>query len=73
MNDTFELYDLEIVVERIDGHCTCRMSVGDKVLLKSGKVSLPAGAALPLRAAGGDPLLRRSSAGARRLDGTDTP
>ena len=44
MNDSFELYDLEIVVERIDGHCTCRMSVGDKVLLKSGKVSLPAGA-----------------------------
>ena len=43
-NETFELYDLEIVVERIEGQCTCRMSVGDRVLLKSGKVSLPAGA-----------------------------
>lgn len=43
-NDTFELYDLEVVVERIDGHCTCRMSVGDRVFLKSGKVSLPDGA-----------------------------
>ena len=41
--DTFELYDLAVVVERIDGHCTCSMSVGDRVFLKSGKVSLPDG------------------------------
>ena len=40
----FALYDLELVVERIEGHCTCRMRVGDRVFLRSGKVSLPAGA-----------------------------
>jgi len=40
----FALYDLELVVERIDGQCTCRMRVGDRVFLRSGKVSLPAGA-----------------------------
>ena len=38
----FALYDLELVVERIDGQCTCRMRVGDRVFLRSGKVSLPA-------------------------------
>jgi uncharacterized repeat protein (TIGR04076 family) len=39
----FTLYDLELVVERIEGHCTCRMRVGDRVRLRSGKVSLPGG------------------------------
>ena len=39
----FSLYDLEIVVERIEGHCTCAMRVGDRVRLRSGKLSLPAG------------------------------
>ena len=42
--DAFTLYDLAIVVERIDGQCTCRMSVGDRVRLRSGKVSMPDGA-----------------------------
>lgn len=41
--DQFELYDLELVVEAIEGNCTCAMSVGDKVYLRSGKVSLPDG------------------------------
>ncbi len=41
--DAFTLYDLEIVVERIEGRCTCRMRVGDRVRLRSGKISLPAG------------------------------
>jgi uncharacterized repeat protein (TIGR04076 family) len=41
--DEFELYDLTIVVERIDGQCTCAMTVGDAVHLRSGKLSLPAG------------------------------
>lgn len=41
--DVFTLYDLEVVVERIDGHCTCRMRVGDRVRLCSGKLSLPKG------------------------------
>lgn len=40
-NDEFELYDLEIVVEKIEGHCTCAMSVGDRFFLRSGKLSLP--------------------------------
>ena len=41
--DTFMLFDLEVVVERIDGQCTCRMRVGDRVILKGGKLSLPDG------------------------------
>ncbi len=43
-DDTFTLYDLEVVVERIDGHCTCRMRIGDRVRLRGGKISLPPGA-----------------------------
>jgi uncharacterized repeat protein (TIGR04076 family) len=39
----FTLYDLDLVVERIEGTCTCRMRVGDRVRLRSGKLSLPAG------------------------------
>jgi uncharacterized repeat protein (TIGR04076 family) len=41
--DEFVLFDLDVVVERIDGNCTCAMRVGDTVQLRSGKVSLPAG------------------------------
>lgn len=41
--DEFALYDLEVVVERIDGRCTCAMRVGDRVRLRSGKLSLPDG------------------------------
>jgi uncharacterized repeat protein (TIGR04076 family) len=41
--DTFALYDLELVVERIEGSCTCRMNVGDRVRLQSGKLSVPSG------------------------------
>ncbi len=43
-SDHFELYDLDVVVEAIEGTCTCAMRVGDKFTLRSGKVSLPAGA-----------------------------
>ena len=39
----FELYDLKIIVEKIDGHCTCAMAVGDHFYLKSGKISMPTG------------------------------
>ena len=39
--DQFELYDLKIVVEKIDGHCTCEMSIGDCFYLKGGKISMP--------------------------------
>ncbi len=44
MDDTFELYDLAVVVEAIEGHCTCSMAVGDSFSLRGGKLSLPAGA-----------------------------
>ncbi|MEZ4700775.1 MAG: TIGR04076 family protein [Rhodothermales bacterium] len=41
--DQFTLYDLQISVESIDGHCTCTMRVGDCFYLRGGKLSLPAG------------------------------
>ncbi len=43
-NDEFELYDLRIVVETIDGNCTCNMTVGDSFFLRGGKISMPDGA-----------------------------
>jgi uncharacterized repeat protein (TIGR04076 family) len=39
--DEFELYDLRVVVESIEGHCTCNMTEGDHFFLKGGKISLP--------------------------------
>jgi len=42
--DQFELYDLQVVVESIDGQCTCQMAVGDCFYLRSGKLSMPNGA-----------------------------
>ena len=42
--DQFKLYDLAVVVEEINGHCTCDMQVGDRFFLRSGKLSLPEGA-----------------------------
>jgi uncharacterized repeat protein (TIGR04076 family) len=42
--DEFTLYDLDIVVEQINGHCTCAMAVGDRFHLRGGKLSLPDGA-----------------------------
>ena len=43
-DDQFELYDLTVVVEAIEGNCTCNMSVGDQFFMRSGKISLPDGA-----------------------------
>ena len=43
-SDQFELFDLVVVVEAIEGNCTCAMKVGDAFYLRSGKVSLPPGA-----------------------------
>jgi uncharacterized repeat protein (TIGR04076 family) len=40
----FRLHDLRVVVEKIEGHCTCNMHVGDCFYLRGGKVSLPEGA-----------------------------
>lgn len=40
-SDQFDLYDLTIVVEAINGRCTCNMAVGDRFHLKGGKLSLP--------------------------------
>ena len=42
--DQFELFDLCVVVERIEGNCTCKMEVGDHFFLRGGKLSLPADA-----------------------------
>jgi uncharacterized repeat protein (TIGR04076 family) len=42
--DEFELYDLAIVVEAIEGQCTCAMKVGDCFYLRGGKLALPDGA-----------------------------
>ncbi|MEZ4861261.1 MAG: TIGR04076 family protein [Caldilineaceae bacterium] len=42
--DQFQLYDLTVVVEAIEGNCTCTMNVGDCFHLRGGKLSLPAGA-----------------------------
>lgn len=42
--DQFQLYDLIIVVEEIQGNCTCAMRVGDCFYLRGGKLSLPTNA-----------------------------
>jgi len=39
--DQFELYDLTVEVEKIEGNCTCNMAVGDKFYMRGGKISLP--------------------------------
>jgi uncharacterized repeat protein (TIGR04076 family) len=36
--DRFELYDLLVVVERIEGRCTCPMQVGSQFSVKGGAV-----------------------------------
>ena len=41
--DEFELYDLTVTVEAIEGNCTCAMCVGDCFHLRGGKLSLPDG------------------------------
>jgi uncharacterized repeat protein (TIGR04076 family) len=61
MSDEFELYDLRVVVERIEGRSVCGMAVGDYFeLTESSRLRIPAGkhfclyalsAALPLLAA----------------------
>jgi uncharacterized repeat protein (TIGR04076 family) len=38
--DVFELFDLAVVVERIEGHCTCDMRVGDRVDVRGGKLAI---------------------------------
>ena len=42
-DDEFQLFDLQVVVEAIEGNCTCNMRVGDAVYLRGGKLSLPDG------------------------------
>ena len=39
--DQFELYDLIVSVEKIEGNCTCEMKEGDCFHIKGGKISLP--------------------------------
>jgi len=49
-DDEFELYDLSVVVEAIEGHCTCDMQIGDQFFLRGGKLALPDGASFCLYA-----------------------
>lgn len=42
-SDEFQLYDLTVFVESIEGNCTCNMAEGDRFFLQGGKLSLPAG------------------------------
>lgn len=49
-DDTFELYDLRICIEAIQGTCTCDHRIGDYFELKGGKLSLPPGASFCLYA-----------------------
>lgn len=41
--DAFELYDLAVIVENIEGNCTCNMQVGDCFFVRGGKISMSAG------------------------------
>ena len=41
--DQFSLHDLEVVVESIEGNCTCDMSVGNSFQLRGGKLAIPGG------------------------------
>nr|MCW1969059.1 TIGR04076 family protein [Anaerolineae bacterium] len=41
--DEFELYDLKVSIEQINGNCTCDHKIGDYFEMKGGKVHLPAG------------------------------
>src|SRR5687767_5195873 len=41
--DEYQLYDLRVSVDAIEGNCTCNMTVGDCFYLRSGKISMPDG------------------------------
>ena len=41
--DEFELYDLKVSIEAINGTCTCDHAIADYFELKGGKLHLPAG------------------------------
>jgi len=43
MTDEFELYDLKISIEAINGICTCDHAIGDSFEMKGGKIYLPDG------------------------------
>jgi uncharacterized repeat protein (TIGR04076 family) len=40
-SETFELYDLRVNIESIQGTCTCNHQVGDAFELRGGQLSLP--------------------------------
>jgi uncharacterized repeat protein (TIGR04076 family) len=48
--DQFFLFDLKVTVERIRGHCTCGMKVGDSFKLYGGKLALEEGSSFCLYA-----------------------
>lgn len=39
----FTLHDLSITVEHVGAQCTCAKKVGDRIMLKGGKLSMPDG------------------------------
>lgn len=43
MSDEFELYDLKVTIEAINGTCTCDHKIGDAFELKGGKLHLSPG------------------------------
>jgi uncharacterized repeat protein (TIGR04076 family) len=43
MSDEFELYDLKVSIEAIQGKCTCDHAIGDFFEMKGGKIALPDG------------------------------
>ena len=67
-DERFELYDLRVTVERIEGRSVCGLSVGDYFeLTESSRLRIPEGKPLlPVRAAGGAPAAAREAAPARR-------
>jgi uncharacterized repeat protein (TIGR04076 family) len=42
-SENFELFDLRVTIEGIQGRCTCQHAVGDWFEVHGGKVSLPDG------------------------------
>jgi uncharacterized repeat protein (TIGR04076 family) len=39
--DSFELYDLKVIIEEIRGNCTCDNEIGQYFELRGGKIHLP--------------------------------
>ena len=71
MNRPFELYDLRVTVERIEGRSVCGLEVGDYFeLTESAKLRIPAGKHFCIYALSAVlPLLAPNSASSARTTG----